>query len=137
MEKKNRTVGTLVLQIALALLFIVSGIWTLQGGNGDEIATAIHSIFSNDIAKVLCIVFGVIEIIAGVFLILRLFIFLNTSLDSILMIIILICWIIAIIMIDFLGDRGLFKSLDKNFLSYLYRLANHLLVLGAIIKVKN
>ena len=137
MEKKNRTIGTLVLQIALALLFIVSGIWTLQGGKGDEIATAFYSIFSNDLAKVLCICFSIIEIIAGVFLILRLFVFLNTRLDSVLMIIILICWILAIIMIDFIGKNGLFYNLDKNFLSYLSRLASHLLVLGAIIEVKN
>ena len=79
MENKKRTVGTLVLQIALGLLFIVSGIWTLQNGKGDEIASAIHSVFNKDLAQILCIVFGIIEIVAGVFLLLRLFVFLNTS----------------------------------------------------------
>ena len=73
MEKTNRTVGTFILQIALALLFIVSGIWILQGGKGDEISTAIYSIFSTDVSKVLCIIFGVIEIVAGAFLLIRLF----------------------------------------------------------------
>ena len=30
MKENNRTVGTLFLQIALGLLFVVSGIWTVQ-----------------------------------------------------------------------------------------------------------
>lgn len=137
MENKKRTVGTLILQIALGLLFIVSGIWTLQNGKGDEIASAIRSIFSKDIAQVICIVFGIIEIVAGVFLLLRLFVFLNTSLDTLLMIIIMICWIVAIVMIDFVGNDGLFNNLDNGFLGWLNRFARHLLILGAVIKVKD
>mgnify|MGYP004450656259 FL=1 len=137
MENKKRTVGTLVLQIALGLLFIVSGIWTLQNGKGDEIASAIHSVFNKDLAQILCIVFGIIEIVAGVFLLLRLFVFLNTSLDTLLMIIIMICWLAAIIMIDFVGNDGLLKNLDSGFLGWLNRFAKHLLILGAVIKVKD
>lgn len=137
MENKKRTIGTLILQIALGLLFIVSGIWTLQNGKGDEIAAAIYSIFSKDAAQVICIVFGIIEIVAGVFLLLRLFVFLNTSLDTLLMIIIMICWIVAIVMIDFVGNDGLFKNLDNGFLGWLNRFARHLLILGAVIKVKD
>ena len=137
MENKKRTVGTLVLQIALGLLFIVSGIWTLQNGKGDEIASAIHSVFNKDLAQILCIVFGIIEIVAGVFLLLRLFVFLNTSLDTLLLIIIMICWIAAIIMIDFVGNDGLLKNLDSGFLGWLNRFAKHLLILGAVIKVKD
>lgn len=137
MENKKRTVGTLILQIALGIMFIVSGIWTLQNGRGDEVASAIRSIFNHDIAQVVCIVFGIIEIIAGVFLLLRLFVFLNTSIDTLLVIIIMICWIVAIVMIDFVGNDGLFKNLDSGFLGWLNRFARHLLVLGAIIKVKD
>lgn len=137
MENKKRTIGTLILQIALGLLFIVSGIWTLQNGKGDEIASAIRSIFSKDVAQVICIVFGIIEIVAGVFLLLRLFVFLNTSLDTLLMIIIMICWIVAIVMIDFVGNDGLFNNFDSGFLGWLNRFARHLLILGAVIKVKD
>ncbi len=137
MENKHRTVGTLILQIALGLLFIVSGIWTLQNGKGDEIAAAIRSIFNGDVAKVICIVFGIIEIVAGVFLLLRLFVFLNTNLDTLLMIIIMICWIVAIIMIDFIGKDGLLNNLNEGFLGFLNRFARHLLILGAVIKVKD
>lgn len=137
MEKKSRTVGTIVLQIALGLLFIVGGIWTLQGSRSDEISAAFYSIFDNDLAKIFCIVFGVIEIVAGVFLLLRLFVFLNTNLDSVLMIIIMICWIVAIVIIDFIGNDGLFNNFDNGFLGWVNRFALHLLVLGAILKVKD
>ena len=52
------------------------------------------------------------------------------------MVIIMICWIVAIVLIDFLGPNGLLKNFDKNFLAHLAPLASHLLILGAIIKVK-
>lgn len=135
--EKNRSAGTLILQIALGLLFIVSGIWTLQGGKGDEIVSAFYSIFSRDVAHVCCIVFGVIELIAGFFLLLRLFVSMNTNLDTVLIYIIMICWIAAIIIIDFVGKNGLLNSFNSGFLSFLNRFAHHLLVLGAIIKVKD
>ncbi|MCR4741569.1 MAG: hypothetical protein K5866_01685 [Treponema sp.] len=136
MTKVNSHIGTVFLQLALSLLFIVGGIWTLQSGNGDEISIAIKYIFSGDLARILCIVFGIIEIIAGVFLFLRLFLNIGTLFDSILMIIILISWIAAIIVIDFLGADSLFNNLNSGFLGFLNRFARHLLVLGAIIRVK-
>ncbi len=137
--ENHRSLGRIFLQIALGLLFIVSGIWTVQGANGDDVAYAIKSLFSSDISGILCIVFGIIEIVVGVFLILRLFSFINTNLDSILMIIIIIAWIAMIILIDFLGKNSLFNNLDniKNFLQFLQGFAMHLLVLGAIIIEKD
>ena len=137
MTKINGHIGTIFLQIALSMLFIVGGIWTLQSGNGDEISQAIKYIFSGDVSKILCIVFGIIEIIAGVFLFLRLFLNIGTLFDSVLMIIILISWIAAIVIIDFLGYDSLFKNLNSGFLGFLNRFSKHLLVLGAIIRVKN
>lgn len=137
MEKNSKSAGNVILQIALGLLFIVSGIWTLQGGKGDEIVSAFYSIFSKDVAYICCIVFGVIELIAGFFLLLRLFVSMNTNLDTVLIYIIMICWIAAIVIIDFIGKYGIINSLNKNFLSFINRFARHLLVLGAIIKVKD
>ncbi|MCR4579321.1 MAG: hypothetical protein K5681_03120 [Treponema sp.] len=136
--QNKKTVGTLFLQIALGLLFIVSGIWTVQGANGDDVASAIKSLFGSDLAGILCVVFGVIEIVEGFFLLIRLFVTLNTGLDTLLMIIILVSWIVMIILIDFAGRNGLFNNLDSvnEFCGFLKRFAMHLLVLGAIIKVK-
>lgn len=137
METKNRSAGTIILQIALGLLFIVSGIWTLQGGKGDEIVSAFYSIFSRDIAHICCVVFGIIELVAGFFLLLRLFVTMNTNLDTVLVYIIMICWIAAIVIIDFIGKNGIVNNLNDNFLSFINRFARHLLILGSIIKIKD
>ena len=135
MVKNGKTFGSLILQIALGLLFLISGIWTIQSGNGREIAGAIRSIFDGDLEEILVIVFAVIEIITGVFLLLRLFLVIGTNLDKLLMLIIMICWIVCIVMTDFIGSNGLLNNLNSNFLNFLNRFANHLLILGAIIKV--
>jgi uncharacterized membrane protein YphA (DoxX/SURF4 family) len=137
MGNTRKSIGTLVLQIALGLLFIVGGIWTIQGARGDELAAAFYSIFDNDIAKVISIVFAIIEMVAGVFLILRLFLNINTKLDTLLLLIIMIVWIVAIILMDFLGSDGLLKNLDDGFLGWVNRFARHLLVFGAVLKVKD
>ena len=136
MVRASRSFGNILLQIALGLLFIVSGIWILMGTGNDEIVIAINSILRGDAARITRYVFAVIELIVGVFLILRIFININTRLDSVLMVVIMICWIIAIILIDFLGSNGLLHCLNSRFLGFLYRLASHLLILGAIINVK-
>lgn len=134
--KEKRSFGTILLQIALGIMFLVGGIFTLSSGTGDQIAVAIRTIFTEEIANVVCIILAVIEIILGVFLILRLFINLGTKLDSVLMLIVLICWIVVIVLADFLSSSGLFQSLNKNLLRWLYQFASHLIILGAIIKVR-
>ena len=135
MKTERKSISSLILQIALGLMFLVSGIWSLQRGNGDEIAIAIRSIFDGDIENVVVIAFAIIEIITGVFLLLRIFVFLGTNLDKVFMLIILICWIACIVMTDFIGPNGIMNYLNSNFLSFVNRFANHLLILGAIIKV--
>jgi len=137
-QSTKRSFGTILLQIALGLMFIVGGIWTLQNGKGDDIATAIRSIFNGNIANILCIVMAIIEIVLGVFLLLRLFVNLGTSLDSILMLIVMIVWIVFMVLVDILGNNGILEVINhgKNFLNFLYRFATHLIVLGSIIKVR-
>lgn len=130
--KEQFSIGRMLIQLALGAMLFVSGIWALQGG-GDEGVRAIKSIIANaSLENILCIVFGVIELIAGIFLILRLFIGNKFgSFGNILMIIIMIVWIIAIILIDFLGGSSIFKT--TNILSWLNQFAGHLIVLGSII----
>jgi len=41
---ERRSIGYMLTQIALGLYFFVTGIWTLQGGNGNEIAAAVKSV---------------------------------------------------------------------------------------------
>lgn len=127
------SVGRFILQIALGLFFLVGGIWALTGG-GDAASLAIKEIFSGNIRTILVIVFGIIEILCGIFLILELF--LTTSLKNlrkILLLIIAIVWIVAIVLIDFFGGHGLFHT--NAFLSWLYQFADHLIILGGIIVI--
>ena len=135
-KASNFSLGRLLLQIAVGAMLTVAGIWALQGGGDEGIAAIRYLIGARDIERILCIVFGIIELIAGVFLILELFIGDKIgSLSKILTLIIIIVWIIAIVLIDFLGNHGLFKQ--NNFLNWLYNFAYHLIVLGALIVLQD
>ena len=135
-KANNFSIGRLLLQIAVGAMLTVAGIWALQGGGDEGIAAIKYLIGARDFERILCIVFGIIELIAGVFLILELFIGDKIgSLGKVLTLIIIIVWIIAIILIDFLGNHGLFKQ--NNFLNWLYNFAYHLIVLGALLVLQN
>ena len=72
---KNSSVSIFwtVLNIAVGALLAVGGIWALQGG-GDFAADALRQIFSGDARKLVVLVFGVVELLSGIFIILQLFI---------------------------------------------------------------
>ena len=135
-KANNFSIGRLLLQIAVGAMLTVAGIWALQGGGDEGIAAIKYLIGARDFERILCIVFGIIELIAGVFLILELFIGDKIgSLGKVLTLIIIIVWIIAIVLIDFLGGNGLFKQ--NNVLRWLYNFAYHLIVLGALLILQN
>ena len=135
-KANNFSIGRLLLQIAVGAMLTVAGIWALQGGGDEGIAAIKYLIGARDVERILCIVFGIIELIAGVFLILALFIGDKIgALGKILTLIIIVVWIIAIVLIDFLGNHGLFKQ--NNFLNWLYNFAYHLIVLGALLVLQN
>ena len=69
-EKSGWTAALLILQIAVGAMLAVGGIWALQGG-GDFAARAIKGLVSGNVGKILVIVFGVIELLVGVFMILK------------------------------------------------------------------
>lgn len=133
--KETRSISTLLMQIALGCLLIISGIWGLQGG-GDEAVKAIRHIFAGNVRDIMSVVFSVIELIAGVFLLLRLFVSMGTGLDTVLMLIIMIMWVVAIVLMDILGSGGILNGGAKHFLNWLYSFSYHLLVLAAIIRIK-
>lgn len=135
-KANNFSIGRLLLQIAVGAMLTVAGIWALQGGGDEGIAAIKYLIGARDFERILCIAFGIIELIAGVFLILALFIGDKIgALGKVLTLIIIIVWIIAIVLIDFLGNHGLFKQ--NNFLNWLYNFAYHLIVLGALLVLQN
>ncbi len=148
MATSKRALSSIVLQLAVALFLIASGILTLQldsgffgriqaGINGNEIASAVHSLFDGDFANFIIILLGICELIAGVFLFLNFFI--NTGkISNLFVFIIVIVWIVVIVLVDILGAGGLldgaFASLAA-FLAFLKSLSAHLLVMGALLLV--
>ncbi|MDY5121148.1 MAG: hypothetical protein SPE48_04440 [Treponema porcinum] len=139
-KKSGVTIGRLLLQLALGAMLAVAGIWSFQGqGHGDDAVGAIRAVFDGNVENVLVVVFGVIELLAGIFLILELFMGDQFGkLDNILMLIVMIVWIVAIILMDFLAKGGLLNGFNaKNFLEWLYTFAAHLIILGAMITLND
>lgn len=146
---KSMSLGLVLIQIALGLFFIASGIMTLQldggflgkiqaGLGGNEVATAVHSIVKGDVANIVIIAIGVCELLAGIFLILRFFTGVG-KLADIVLIVIMIVWIVVIVLTDILGSGGLLKGALRNFgsiITFLKVFSSHLLVLGGILMVK-
>lgn len=133
--RESRTISYVLMQIALGCLLLISGIWGLQGG-GDAAVAAIRHVFGKNFRDIMVIVFSIVELVAGIFLLLRLIVPVGTAIDTILMFIILIMWIIAIVLMDFLGSGGILNGGAKHFLTWLYNFAYHLLVLAAIIRIR-
>lgn len=123
----------MLLNIAVGAMLAVGGIWALQGG-GDFAASALKNILNGDARKIAVIVFGVIELLSGIFIILQLFIGDRTgSFGRILKIIIVVVWAIAIILADFLNG----KFLSPDFLSWIYQFAMHFIVLAALLVTRD
>ncbi len=132
---KNSSVSIFwtVLNIAVGALLAVGGIWALQGG-GDFAVDALRQIFSGDARKLVVLVFGVVELLSGIFIILQLFIGDRMGkLGSILKLVIVVIWIVAIVLADFLYGG----FLSPNVLAWIYKLAMHLIVLCALLVTRD
>ena len=135
-EKSGWTAALLILQIAVGAMLAVGGIWALQGG-GDFAARAIKGLVSGNAGNILVIVFGVIELLVGVFMILKIVIGDRFgSFGTVLALIAIVVWIVAIVLSDILGASGILNGGAKNFLEWLYTFAQHLIILGAILAVR-
>ncbi len=133
MGKREVSIFWMVLNIAVGAMLAIGGIWALQNG-GDFGCKALAGMFNGDAAKIVRIVFGVIELLSGIFIILQLFIGDRMGkLGSILKLIIVIVWAIAIILADFLNGG----FLKPNFLEWTYELAMHLIVLCALLVTRD
>ncbi len=149
MKSGKKSLGTLVLQIALGLFLLTFGILTLQLDSGffgklnalvtgNEVAIAVNSFIKGDTANIVIILLGICELIAGVGLLLDLFVSMG-KLANIFNLIVLVAWIVVIAVIDVMGPGGLangaFKSM-ATFLWFLKSLSSHLLVLGALLTLR-
>ena len=147
---KNASSGKLILKLAIGALLVVAGIWVFSNtqSGGDEAVKAIRKIFDNkDFGKMIGIVFGAIELVAGAFLILEPFVGIIRNYTSLVIIAVLAIWIVATILIDFCGtgSGGLLKpsiaigDIEKteDFLKWLYQFAGHLTVIGALLYLRD
>ncbi len=129
--KTSVSIGHFILRTALGLMLAVTGIWTLQGG-GDAAAESLRQIFDGDVEKVVVIVFGVIELLLGIFLVVEIFIGNRFGVfGRILEIIVIIVWALAIVLMDFWGGN----FLKPNFLNWLYTLSIHCAILGGLLSI--
>ena len=124
MKSGKKSLGTLVLQIALGLFLLTFGILTLQLDSGffgklsalvtgNEVAIAVNSFIKGDAATIVIILLGVCELVAGVGLLLDLFVSMG-KLANIFNLIVLVAWIAVIIVIDIMGPGGLAKGAFKS-----------------------
>ncbi len=146
---RSSSPAKLVLKIALAVFLIVMGIMSLQldsgfigklqaGFSGNELATAVHGFMKGDVANVVIVLLGILELLSGLFLILDFFMD-TKSFNKLALLIILILWIVVIILVDVVGKGGLLDGAFKSagtLLSFLKVLSAHLLVLGAILSAR-
>ena len=124
------SIGRFILQLALGLMLAISGIWSLANNKGDAAVAALRSIFDGDAEKIIVLIFSVIEMLAGILLIVELFAGDKFGkFDNLLGIIIIVVWAIAIVLMDFLNGN----FLKPDVLPWLYNLAGHCVVLGALI----
>lgn len=130
-DKKQLSIGKVILQIALGAMLIIGGIFAFTK-SGDFGEIALKEVFKGNVLKILIYAFGIIELIVGVFLIIELFAGdILGQFGKILKIIIAVMWVIAIVLVDFIGNGGLLKSGFS--ISSIYEFAQHFLVLGAMI----
>lgn len=136
----KRSIGLVILQIAVALYLLVSGATGLMNSSAGDLAAVIgllNELFRNpSVVTLLVIVLSVSEIIAGFFLIMELF---TTDLrvTDMILFIFIILWIANIVLVDFVAPISggeTFRSVS-SILRYMSVLSSHLMVLGAIVLV--
>ena len=136
----KRTVGLVVLQIALAFFLIVAGVLglirSIAGELGQTIALLDAVFRSQTITTIIIITLAVAELIAGVFLIVEFFSG-EIRLTNVILLVFMILWIVNIVLIDIIGSiNGNIFTSTMSVLNYLSQLSRHLMILGAIIAVK-
>jgi len=122
----KKTISTaFFLQLALALTLISFGILAVQGYNssGAEAMRGLNKMFgkSNNLFPV---IFGIIQLAAGIFLCAELFVPIPGNLARILYIVICVFWIISIVM-NFFMDR----FMEPDFFRWLAAMAPQLVIL--------
>ena len=130
-----KSFGIVLLQTSLAVILFLSGLSIFIDGSRNEVISTIGAIFANhNVRDMIAYSIAIIELLAGVLLVLDFF-----SVNSLertinfALIIIIIIWIIFMVIAD------VFPLLNNRiaFIHWLYKLAQHMLVLAGLIIVKS
>ena len=131
-RKMNRSIGHVVLNFAVAIYLLATGILGLTGRKffpDGEIRRAVTSLFRGDFAELLIVILAILAIAAGAFILMKFF-GIVIPLTEMLLLVLAIVWVVFIIMIDVvypLNGKG------TNFVDWLRSLGSHLMALGGIL----
>ena len=142
MGKSTASLWRTILQIALAIMLIIGGcnvffgtFWT-KIAYSDELITAVSALFNGTLRDIVVYALAVIEILAGILLILDLFNIKSLDkLDDICIIIIMILWLVVFIVF---GDIIPLIKGNIKFVAFLSKISKDLIILCSfgIIKSK-
>ena len=138
MAKQQRTIGIFVIQIALAIYLVITGLCLVTGIgksiSSSEIA-AVTNIFKNaNLAKVVSIIVGIVLIVCGVMFAIKALITDLGKLDDFFKYFTLIVWIVVTV-ITLINNFDDFKT--GQVLHWLLILAKNALIIGGILTIKN
>jgi len=128
----NRSIGFVILNFAVALYLLATGILGLTGRKffpDGEIRRAVTAIFKGDFAEILIVVLAILAIAAAAFILLKFF-GIEIPMGEFALIILAIVWVVFIVLID------IYYPLNKkggNFVDWLRNFGAHLMVLGGIL----
>ena len=128
----NRSIGLFLLNIAVAIYLLATGILGLTGRKyfpDAEIRRAVTALFKGDLAEILIVVLSILAIAAGVFILMKFF-GIVIPITELLLVVLAIVWVVFIIMIDIVHPLN--QSRGVNFVDWLRTLGSHLMVLAGI-----
>jgi hypothetical protein len=136
MAKQQRTIGVLVIQLALAVYFVMTGLCLFGVGQSisSEEVQALTGFFGSA-AKVLDIIIGIVLIACGVMFFIKALGVDLGKVDDIVKYVTLVLWIIVsvIALIFYLKD---FKN-GNDWVHWFLSLGKNALIIGGILTVKN
>ena len=137
-KTSNRGLGALLLRIALAAYFIITGLCMLGVGGSiksSEAGAAIYEIFSGDLAKILVIVVAILLLIGGVCIAITIFRDLGSWYNTI-MLIITVLWIVIAVVADIFSRSFGVSKLDGDAMFWILNVAKDLLIIGGLLTIR-
>ena len=137
-KTSNRGLGALLLRIALAAYFIITGLCMLGVGGSiksSEAGAAIYEIFSGDLAKIVAIIVAIVLLIGGVCIAITIFRDLGNW-DNTVMLVLTVIWIVIAVVADVFSRSFGVSKLDGNAMFWILNVAKDLLIIGGLLSIR-